>query len=628
MRDKGDLDYNRREDISQAIDAIAAVLERTNAYIDHAERIEAVTALKSQVEDWRNHRVEAFGELLLHGTFTVIKGDGMNSEREVRLLGQDYPSISMPCPKAVQNHASISANKTSQYKMYLFEKILLCCKELGPKQMAKMKYRAVQPTDKKGRPRMALKGRIFMQNVSDVVYLSRVGTLGFPALEIKLLKDRLVTPYTGSYSLQIYWRGDEAIEYFLIRCPTEEVGKRWLTQIDIQRSACQDQLRRITGESLSDSEFAYMRDQGVLENPYRNEDFEDGPDQSNFAASRNASSTSLRTRSTTSESAVQSPQAFGRSSQSKYPPGPFGAPLTLRTNHLPNAVASPSERNGSSYFSPTIDSPMSTRTSSSSGMFGFPRQMTPLNGWHGEDSNRYTAPAYMRPVAEDGVHDPYEPDPRNGRVLPSPALPPHPASLNQTRNRSASSPVIDLANRRAGVTPPPIPNAPSQLSRNAAIMHHNPNNLPHHGHGASSMSSQTSQHMHSTQHGYENMRSESATMSPPLDLKKVPTSELSSPTQLRVKVKIPSEGSSFVLVVAYNISCQALKDRIDSKLQRQCKQSLASAALVLKYVYDGEFVSLQTDEDVQTAFETWKDDINQPLVQGQYGEVQLFCHPR
>lgn len=59
--------------------------------------------------------------------------------------------------------------------MYLFEKILLCCKELGPKQMAKIKYRAVQPTDKKGRPRMALKGRIFMQNVTDVVYLSRVG---------------------------------------------------------------------------------------------------------------------------------------------------------------------------------------------------------------------------------------------------------------------------------------------------------------------------------------------------------------------------------------------------------------------------------------------------------------------
>ena len=65
------------------MDAITAVLERTNAYIDREERLEAVQALKSQVEDWRNHRVEAFGDLLLHGTYTVIKGDGTNAEREV-----------------------------------------------------------------------------------------------------------------------------------------------------------------------------------------------------------------------------------------------------------------------------------------------------------------------------------------------------------------------------------------------------------------------------------------------------------------------------------------------------------------------------------------------------------------
>lgn len=83
LRDKGDLNDSRRETISEAIDAVSAVLERTNSYIDREERLEAVHALKSQVEDWRNHRVEAFGELLLHGTHTVIKGDGMNSEREV-----------------------------------------------------------------------------------------------------------------------------------------------------------------------------------------------------------------------------------------------------------------------------------------------------------------------------------------------------------------------------------------------------------------------------------------------------------------------------------------------------------------------------------------------------------------
>ncbi len=65
---------------------MATILERTNAFIHREERLEAVQALKSQVEDWRNHRVEAFGALLLHGTYTVIKGDGTNSEREVRMI--------------------------------------------------------------------------------------------------------------------------------------------------------------------------------------------------------------------------------------------------------------------------------------------------------------------------------------------------------------------------------------------------------------------------------------------------------------------------------------------------------------------------------------------------------------
>lgn len=143
------------------MEAMSTILERTNAFIDREERLEAVQALKSQVEDWRNHRVEAFGDLLLHGNYTVIKGDGTNSEREV-----GFELFSRTC------HTVVNA---PQYKMYLFEKILLCCKELGPKQMAKSKYKALQPTDKRGRPRMALKGRIFMQNVTESIYISKVG---------------------------------------------------------------------------------------------------------------------------------------------------------------------------------------------------------------------------------------------------------------------------------------------------------------------------------------------------------------------------------------------------------------------------------------------------------------------
>ena len=42
--------------------------------------------LRERVEDWKGHRLETFGDLLLHGTYHVIKGDTTNpkdTEREV-----------------------------------------------------------------------------------------------------------------------------------------------------------------------------------------------------------------------------------------------------------------------------------------------------------------------------------------------------------------------------------------------------------------------------------------------------------------------------------------------------------------------------------------------------------------
>lgn len=50
--------------------------------------------------------------------------------------------------------------------MYLFEKILLCCKDVNYMK-AKRIMNKPPPTDKRGRPRLQLKGRIFMQNVTD-----------------------------------------------------------------------------------------------------------------------------------------------------------------------------------------------------------------------------------------------------------------------------------------------------------------------------------------------------------------------------------------------------------------------------------------------------------------------------
>lgn len=46
--------------------------------------MESVKDLEGRVEDWKGHKLEHFGELLLHGQFSVIKGDQKGDvEREV-----------------------------------------------------------------------------------------------------------------------------------------------------------------------------------------------------------------------------------------------------------------------------------------------------------------------------------------------------------------------------------------------------------------------------------------------------------------------------------------------------------------------------------------------------------------
>jgi cell division control protein 24 len=115
---------------------------------------------------------------------------------------------------------------------------------------------------------------------------------------------------------------------------------------------------------------------------------------------------------------------------------------------------------------------------------------------------------------------------------------------------------------------------------------------------------------------------ESRNMSPPLSQQ-----DSNIPTQLKVKVHCPSAGSTMVLVVSTNISFNSLKDRIDAKLQRSTSVSLGSGQVKLKYLdSENTYVSIQCDDDVQEAFENWKEqqrDMNPGG--GQLGEIELFC---
>lgn len=74
---------------------------------------------------------------------------------------------------------------TSQYYIYLFERILLCCKEVGApkkqKQTIMGKGSRLTPGPKP-KTKLQLKGRIFMQNVTDVISLAGSGMCARDAL--------------------------------------------------------------------------------------------------------------------------------------------------------------------------------------------------------------------------------------------------------------------------------------------------------------------------------------------------------------------------------------------------------------------------------------------------------------
>jgi hypothetical protein len=64
------------------IEAAERVLQQANSAVDRELRNEALADLCARVDDWKNHDVDQFGDLLLHGQFTVVTGKS-DIEKEV-----------------------------------------------------------------------------------------------------------------------------------------------------------------------------------------------------------------------------------------------------------------------------------------------------------------------------------------------------------------------------------------------------------------------------------------------------------------------------------------------------------------------------------------------------------------
>ncbi|KAF9227457.1 hypothetical protein BS17DRAFT_694830 [Gyrodon lividus] len=187
-------DYPYYEELQAGSAAAKRITDKINEAQRRVENNQTVKNLEGRVKDWKGHHLSNFGNLLLDDIFTVTKSE---VDRE--------------------------------YHVFLFEKIILCCKEaLQPPPNGKRggKSNSIlkkQPTptapsvpgvpNKKTDTPLLLKGRIFLNNVTQAIPSSS--------------RNSIVNPY----SLAVWWRGDDDLEYFTLRCRSEEHLKQWETQI-------------------------------------------------------------------------------------------------------------------------------------------------------------------------------------------------------------------------------------------------------------------------------------------------------------------------------------------------------------------------------------------------------------
>ena len=590
-----------KQDLSDAIAIIQDVLMQADASLDKEARDDALQDLQERIDDWKQLQISTFGELLLLGTFNVMKDSGMRSDEK-------------------------------EYHIYLFSRILIMCKDVNANKPKNRLANTKPSLSLRGKPKMNLKGRIYFTNVTTV--------------------SAHTSP--GSYALQISWKGEPAIETFIIKFKNDDTLQKWHNMIETQRSSCM-----LEAKSRGISETHLLSLQGAnLENPYLGQEEDDsysrlsgttygGTDVngfSEFSMSRNASSTSLRSRSATGGSGGSGPHlSAGRM---RVPTGDMGG-LSLSTRGLP--IASPQEYPSGSYFSPTErDTPpastMSARSSSQSAFAGYNRGATPVSaGIYNQESHRNTAPAMARNPNGHTSGNPYLSNGRGRGPSSGPGMQP-------PRMRSASSPDVHpmVQQNRKYTSTEQVPNVPpipahmaKQMGAPSRSQNSSPNNAPpsrgstpHQQYGLpQAIRPGMTNHGYTYDQSYGNdprrpghapSLSQGRAFSPPVSS---PSSDGDPYLPSQLKAKVCFDENYVSMIIASNIQFRSLADRVDAKLARFTSHSIASGSVRLRYRdEDGDFVLIDSDEAVLEALLDWRERHAANSGNPQNAELLLYAH--
>ena len=496
------------------------------------------------------------------------------------------------------------------------------------------------------------------------------------------------------YTIQIFWKGDPSIENFVIRFATEELMIKWRDQVTRQKQSLSNFSKSTSLGGTSDIKFTSLENQTTPDNPHLQDEDGDEDDsqgstlvggQDSYNASRNASNNSLRTIATlASTTMLPLDRSTNRAPLTRFPPqAPYGntnatAPLTLQTN-LSATVDSPAQ--GNSYFSPTADSPTSSRSSHQQNPYSFPPQLMPNNGWWPDENKHKTAPPIARTPSRDETGPPnsYSTAGRlqNPALAASTASHNAPQGMSQSRLRSQSTPDIHnpnnpgsrrypngqgLPNMDNHPMPPMPSKIPSHMAQLVAPVNRSQTNSPintqlpirsatQSPHAQREKLGRLQQVRPEYDNFYQYQRQEQPRSDPrsnyagtyagmaqgamlnsanPVQPAQLVEADLDTkinyPTNLKVKTWFEPFPSHVTIVVPINIKYQVLADRIDSKMMKITSASIASNTAKLRYKDDQDLVNIETDEDVHTAIEEWGDVNQKRLKEGIVPDFELFWH--
>ncbi|KAJ9095625.1 hypothetical protein QFC21_005496 [Naganishia friedmannii] len=219
-------DYAYKQELSAGLDVAKRIAEKVNETLRQATNVTIVQELESRVKDWKGHHINDFGKLLLDGQFMVTKAD----------MDRDY-------------------------EVYLFEKMILCCKEVIPDKKDKKngksgsllkKDRSSQSMAPK-KNLLNLKGRIYVNN------LTHIQDVGIEGMYIHFDPVAVATDtpwfhFAGGYALAVYWRQqDNPNEYenFVLHLKNSEQFAKWQSEITKLMKADQERREQRHREAIS-----------------------------------------------------------------------------------------------------------------------------------------------------------------------------------------------------------------------------------------------------------------------------------------------------------------------------------------------------------------------------------------